>query len=290
VVAVLALAWALSWFGGARAAASQDAFDRALAKGEALLEARDYPAAIKALRKAERAADEPSARVLMGLAQAHAGGRDIDTASRYARNAMAAAGSPVERARAQNLLGLILLHDPSADPDTIAGAEAAFRGALELTQGQANDVRYNLAEAVERQGRPDEARTLLAEYLAGLPEAERATRGAQVRQRITCLERLDPSAPPIRVGGDVTRPERVFGDMPRMSEAARQRGVQGLVILEATIDRRGEVTAVELLEPLDEELDRAAIEAIRTWRFTPATYDGCAVPVVYNLTTSFRLQ
>jgi protein TonB len=78
--------------------------------------------------------------------------------------------------------------------------------------------------------------------------------------------------------------------MPRMSEAARQRGVQGLVILEATIDRRGEVTAVELLEPLDEELDRAAIEAIRTWRFTPATYDGCAVPVVYNLTTSFRLQ
>jgi protein TonB len=37
-------------------------------------------------------------------------------------------------------------------------------------------------------------------------------------------------------------------------------------------------------------LDQAAVEAVRTWRFRPATLNGRPVDVYYNLTVNFRLQ
>ncbi len=37
-------------------------------------------------------------------------------------------------------------------------------------------------------------------------------------------------------------------------------------------------------------LDQAAVDAIKKWRFEPATLHGKPVAVYYNLTVNFRLQ
>ncbi|HWM89908.1 MAG TPA: energy transducer TonB [Thermoanaerobaculia bacterium] len=97
-------------------------------------------------------------------------------------------------------------------------------------------------------------------------------------------------APPYRVGGEVTRPEKISGVSPVYTEVARKARVMGVVIVEAVIDEQGSVTETRVLKGLPMGLDRAAVEAVETWKFKPATLEGKPVPVYYILTVNFQLD
>lgn len=101
---------------------------------------------------------------------------------------------------------------------------------------------------------------------------------------------LRPIPPGVyRVGSGVRAPhviERIDPQYPAEARAAR---IQGLVILEAIIDQNGRVTDLQVLKSLPYGLDQAAMEAVRQWRFAPATKDGQPVAVVFNLTVNFKL-
>jgi TonB family protein len=94
---------------------------------------------------------------------------------------------------------------------------------------------------------------------------------------------------PHRVGGKILPPVRRHAPPPRYPEIARAARIQGEVTLEAVIDATGEVTRIRVIQGLPLGLDQAAVEAVRKWRFEPATYNGKPVPVFYNLTVYFRL-
>ena len=104
----------------------------------------------------------------------------------------------------------------------------------------------------------------------------------------------DQAAPrfdePIRMNAAVIRPVLLDGPQPRYTETARRAGVQGTVVVEAIIDEHGRVTDVSLLKKLPMGLDQAAVEAVKSWRFKPATLAGRAVKVYYTLTVNFTLQ
>lgn len=71
---------------------------------------------------------------------------------------------------------------------------------------------------------------------------------------------------------------------------ARQRGVQGRLVLQAHVDMRGVVRRVEVLASVDAELDAAAVAAVKTWRFEPAK--RCGVPMdggTFTLARRFEL-
>lgn len=95
---------------------------------------------------------------------------------------------------------------------------------------------------------------------------------------------------PIRVGGDVKKPEKISGPQPQYTEIARKARIQGVVIVEAIINKQGNVTNVKVLKPLPMGLDQAAVDAVKKWVFKPATLNGKPVEVYYNLTVNFRLQ
>lgn len=104
---------------------------------------------------------------------------------------------------------------------------------------------------------------------------------------------LEPSAEdlsPVRSGGEVTRPEKISGPNPQYTEIARKARIQGVVIVEAIIDKTGRVRHVRVLKPLPMGLDQSAVEAVSQWKFKPATLHGRPVDVYYNLTINFRLQ
>lgn len=95
---------------------------------------------------------------------------------------------------------------------------------------------------------------------------------------------------PIRVGGDVKPPAKLVAPSPQYTEIARKARIQGVVIIEAIIDKEGNVTNVKILKGLPMGLDDAAADAVKKWKFKPATLNGKPVAVIYNLTVNFRLQ
>lgn len=101
---------------------------------------------------------------------------------------------------------------------------------------------------------------------------------------------LEPSGP-IHVGGDMNPPEKTYAPQPQYTEIARKARIQGVVIVQAIIDKEGNVTSVKLLKGLPMGLDTAALDAIKKWKFKPATLaDGRPVAVYYTLTVNFQLQ
>jgi TonB family protein len=98
-----------------------------------------------------------------------------------------------------------------------------------------------------------------------------------------------PDAGPYRVGGEITRPEKISGDDPVYTEMARRARIAGVVILELVIDEQGGVTETRVLKGLPMGLDQKAVEAVKTWKFKPATLDGRPVPVYYTVTMNFQL-
>ncbi|HEY0782467.1 MAG TPA: energy transducer TonB [Thermoanaerobaculia bacterium] len=101
---------------------------------------------------------------------------------------------------------------------------------------------------------------------------------------------LADASTPLRVGGDVTRPEKLSGATPTYTDEARAARLQGVVILEAVIDENGNVTDARVLKGLPMGLDDQALTAVRTWNFKPATLAGRPVKVYYVLTVNFRVE
>ena len=93
-----------------------------------------------------------------------------------------------------------------------------------------------------------------------------------------------------RVGGSVESPKPISRVQPVYPELARLAGIQGVVIVEAVIDEHGDVTQVRVLKGLPMGLSTAAVDAVRQWKFSPATYDGRPVAVYFTLTVNFKLQ
>ena len=94
----------------------------------------------------------------------------------------------------------------------------------------------------------------------------------------------------MRVGGDIQAPERIHYVAPEYPELARRARLGGIVILQATINREGGVSDVEVLRGLGLGLDEAAIAAVTQWMYTPTFYNGRPVEILLTVTVQFQLQ
>ena len=72
---------------------------------------------------------------------------------------------------------------------------------------------------------------------------------------------------------------------PPDAQAAR---IQGVVIIEATIDTDGRVHDAKVLRSIP-ALDDAALAAVRQWEFTPTLLEGVPVPVIMTVTVNFTM-
>ncbi len=77
---------------------------------------------------------------------------------------------------------------------------------------------------------------------------------------------------------------------PHYSDAARQAGLQGTVLLEGVVLTNGVMTGLKVARPLDSELDHNAIYALKQWRFEPGRLNGVPVPVRLLVETHFSLK
>jgi protein TonB len=98
-----------------------------------------------------------------------------------------------------------------------------------------------------------------------------------------------PPQRPARVGGDIKAPALVHRVEPIYPPIAVSAKVTGMVILEATVSAEGQVTDVTVLRsvPL---LDKAAIAAVRQWRYEPLVLNGRPSPFVLTVTLTFSIR
>ena len=93
---------------------------------------------------------------------------------------------------------------------------------------------------------------------------------------------------PVRVGGEITAPRLLHRVDPVYPLLAQRALVQGVVIVEATVDRDGRVEEIRVLRS-HSLLDNAAVDAVRQWVYEPLMLNGLPQPFVLTVTLSFSL-
>lgn len=98
-----------------------------------------------------------------------------------------------------------------------------------------------------------------------------------------------PPTAPIATG-TASEPIALHMPAPQYPRQALRRGIEGTVLVRVDVGPDGVPTSVGLVRSSrSRELDRAALEAVRRWRFDPARIDGhptvgsVVIPIEFNL-------
>lgn len=91
---------------------------------------------------------------------------------------------------------------------------------------------------------------------------------------------------------EATAPRVVREVKPGYVSQAMQARIEGVVVLEAIVEKDGKVGEVRVKQSLDREhgLDDEAVKALKKWQFTPGMKDGAAVPVLVEIEFTFTLR
>jgi TonB family protein len=93
---------------------------------------------------------------------------------------------------------------------------------------------------------------------------------------------------PIAVGGGLKAPTKIVDARPMYPELARQTKTQGMVEIEIVVGASGDVEQARVVRGIA-LLDRAALDAVRKWKYAPTIVNGVAVPVKMAVGVSFSL-
>lgn len=124
---------------------------------------------------------------------------------------------------------------------------------------------------------------------AGKPDAAAAARKPSTTPKKTVASRTRDAGSTSRL----TRSAHPLADNPppRYPASALRSGVEGNVLIRAEIDAGGTPTDVGFARRSgNRELDRAALNAVRSWRFRPALRNGKAVASAVQVPVDFVLD
>jgi TonB family protein len=141
------------------------------------------------------------------------------------------------------------------------------------------------------------ATTSVPDLLDAAKQAATAGRPAdaesEIREALALLKAGRPQLPapagPVVVGGDIREPKRTHFVGPVYPKAARDAGIQGTVVIEATVDINGSVADAHVVRGVP-ELNDAALAAVRQWVYTPTLLAGVPVEVLMTVTVVFSTR
>lgn len=161
-------------------------------------------------------------------------------------------------------------------------SEVSPSGELRPHAPPSESVRSSPRQSPARMAQPREAPTV-ADAARPLPRQVVAVQPPSPAVKAT---------PPVAPGtNDDVAPSFAGNRPPAYPAEAYRRGIEGRVLLRLLIAESGDVERVEVIRSSGFAiLDAAAVEAVRTWRGTPARRGGVAVPTVEELPVVFRLR
>jgi TonB family protein len=93
---------------------------------------------------------------------------------------------------------------------------------------------------------------------------------------------------PLPVGGRIAVPQRVSSAPPTYPAIAKAARVQGVVELSIVIGANGNVERAQIVKSIP-QLDKAALDAVKQWKYAPTVVNGAAVPVTMVVQVAFTL-
>ena len=120
------------------------------------------------------------------------------------------------------------------------------------------------------------------------PETERKPEPPPQPQQPTAMPAPAPSQARVAADKPPVPRRRIKPEYP---QGARQRGEEGDVTIEIDVSANGTVDGARIVASCGfQELEQAAIQAVKRARFTPARRGSAAVPATARLTLTFRLK
>jgi len=124
------------------------------------------------------------------------------------------------------------------------------------------------------------------------PNIEEALQTAEMQRRD---RRVQVQSKVYRPNSDnVTLPSFVHVPPPEQkttgasSTATNEKVVEGVVILNIVVDREGNVTKAKVVRSLTPDMDKKAVEGVKTWKFNPSRKNGVPVAVEMNIEVAFH--
>jgi len=87
----------------------------------------------------------------------------------------------------------------------------------------------------------------------------------------------------------VTAPRATYSPDPKYPEKARKARERGDVVLQLVVGTDGLPRDLKVDRGLTPEMEQSAIDAVKHWKFTPATRNGHPVPAQIKVAVSFKL-
>jgi TonB family protein len=98
------------------------------------------------------------------------------------------------------------------------------------------------------------------------------------------------SVPGSPVYGDEIRPALPITTSDPVVYPWQRPGSEGKVIIEITIDERGEIVRKTVLQSLGAMIDGKCLAALENWRFQPATHNGIPIPSKQDAIFPFKAR
>ena len=89
-------------------------------------------------------------------------------------------------------------------------------------------------------------------------------------------------------GGDVKVQRPLSTPDPEYTETARKKKIQGTVVVAVALNAQGTIDDIKVVRSLEPSLDQSSVNAVRQWKFAPATKDGQPVAVQFEIETTYR--
>ena len=97
-----------------------------------------------------------------------------------------------------------------------------------------------------------------------------------------------PAPKRLRVSSGVANSLKIHDAKPHYPREARERGIQGDVLLQATIDTKGNLVDLKVVQG-DPILVKAAVDAVKKWKYRPYILNGEPVDVDTAIKIQFHL-
>ena len=94
---------------------------------------------------------------------------------------------------------------------------------------------------------------------------------------------------PLRISSVVMQSKLLHAGALKYPEAARKKDVQGIVKLDVVIAKNGSVKTVKATEG-DKALAKAAVDAVKHWRYQPTMLNGKPIEVETEVDVRFTLK